>query len=162
MASRDYFSIVSLVYETVQFSMSCDGGYTLRPVAVGERNGMTAITILLVDDEFFLTEIMTDAFAEDGFDVVVANDGASAMAIIEDATVPIAALVTDINMGPGANGWTVARRARKVQPGLPVVYTTGGAAHEWVANGVTASVLVTKPFPVSEIVGAVHGLLTIR
>ena len=142
--------------------MSCDNRYTPSLATVVEQNDMTATTILVVDDEFFLTEIMTDAFAEDGFEVVVANDGASAMAIIDNATVPIAALVTDINMGPGANGWTVARRARKVQPGLPVVYTTGGAAHEWVANGVTASVLVTKPFPVSEVVGAVHELLTAR
>ena len=123
---------------------------------------MTAAAILLVDDEFFLIEIMADAFAEDGFAVVVANDGAAAMAIIDDATVPIAALVTDVNMGAGADGWAVARRARTVQPGLPVVYTTGGAAHEWTANGVAASILVPKPFAASQVVGAVHDLLISR
>lgn len=121
---------------------------------------MCATTILLVDDEFFITEVMTDALADDGFEVVVAHDVATALAIIDDAAVPFAALVTDVNMGPGADGWAVARRARTVQPDLPVIYTTGGAAHEWAAQGVSASVLVTKPFPLAEVVGTLHQLLT--
>ena len=123
---------------------------------------MPVATILLVDDEFLITEMMTDALADGGYEVVVANDGAEALAIIDDDAVTIEALVTDVNMGAGADGWSVARRARRQQPNLPVVYTTGGAAHEWAAHGVAASILVVKPFPVSQVLDALHGLLSVR
>lgn len=43
----------------------------------------------------------------------------------------IRAVVTDINLGSGSNGWQVARRARELRPEMPLLYVTGGNADEW-------------------------------
>lgn len=115
-------------------------------------------TILLVDDEVTIAAMVGDALTDEGFAVVIANDGAEALDLIA-ANPSIDALVTDIDMEPGTDGWDVARCARAACPKLPVVYTTGGAAHEWAQNGVDGSVLVTKPFPTAAIVDAVTHVL---
>lgn len=118
----------------------------------------TAPIILLVDDEVLIAEIVGDALTDRGFAVIFANDAAAALDLI--ATTPaIDALVTDINMGSGADGWHLARCARTACPTLPVVYTTGGAAAEFASHGVDDSVLVVKPFDVDRVVAAVTHLL---
>ncbi len=115
-------------------------------------------TILLVDDEVLIADMVCDALTDRGFEVVIANDAVEAIELI--ATTPtIDVLVTDINMGPGTDGWHVAQCARMACPSLPVVYTTGGAAHEFAHYGVDGSVLVTKPFPMTAIIDAVTQLL---
>ena len=55
--------------------------------------------------------------------------------------------------------WDVARRAREKIPTLPVVYVTGDSAHEWAAQGVPNSVMISKPFVAAQIVNAVSTLL---
>lgn len=66
-----------------------------------------------------------------------------------------AALVTDIDLGDNSSGWEVARRARELFPDLPVVYVSGGSAHEWASRGVPGSVMLTKPFALAHLVVAV-------
>ncbi|MGI4877058.1 MAG: response regulator [Janthinobacterium lividum] len=115
-------------------------------------------TILVVDDEALIAGMVCDALTDSGFEVVIANDGGEALSVIA-ANPGIHALVTDINMGAGADGWHVARCAREALPLLPVVYTTGAAAHEWVKHGVHGSILVVKPFHTDRIVAALIQLL---
>jgi DNA-binding response OmpR family regulator len=68
--------------------------------------------------------------------------------------------VTDVNLSPGKlTGWDVAKRARELQPTLPVVYITGTDANDWASNGVPNSVLVAKPFAPAQIVTAISQLL---
>jgi DNA-binding response OmpR family regulator len=69
------------------------------------------------------------------------------------------ALVTDINLGAKLTGWDIARRAREINPDMPVVYMTGFADNDWAANGVPNSVLLTKPFATAQLVTAVSQLL---
>lgn len=115
-------------------------------------------TILVVEDEALIACMVSDALTDSGFEVVIAYDGSEALSTIAQNP-GIHALVTDINMGAGADGWHVARCAREASPLLPVVYTTGGAAHEWVRHGVHGSILVVKPFRVDRIVSALFELL---
>ena len=69
-------------------------------------------------------------------------------------------LVLDIKLGTdGIKGWDVARRARAVNPALPVVYITGGNADEWSVHGVPDSILLNKPFAPAQLVTAVAQLL---
>jgi CheY-like chemotaxis protein len=68
-------------------------------------------------------------------------------------------LVTDINLSGQLNGWEVAKRAREINPEIPVIYTTGAAADQWPSQGVPHSVLLNKPFAPAQIVAAVANLL---
>ena len=69
------------------------------------------------------------------------------------------ALVTDINLNSGMDGWEIARRAREMKPDFPIVYMTGAAAHEWTSQGVPGSILLEKPFAPAQVVTAVSQLL---
>ncbi|GAC1046202.1 hypothetical protein thsrh120_62090 [Rhizobium sp. No.120] len=61
---------------------------------------------------------------------------------------------------PGeANGWDLARRARELQPVMPVIYVTGDSAQDWAAQGVPNSVLLQKPFVHAQLVTALTTLL---
>jgi CheY-like chemotaxis protein len=69
------------------------------------------------------------------------------------------ALVTDVILGGRHSGWEVAKRARELTEDVPVVYMTGGAAHEWASKGVPNSILLTKPFAPAQLITAVSQLL---
>jgi CheY-like chemotaxis protein len=108
-------------------------------------------TILLVEDQILVRECLQAALEDAGHAVVAAPSGAEALAQLESSAAGLFGLVTDVNLGRGVNGWAVATRARELNPNLPIVYMTGGNAHEWAAYGVPDSIIVTKPFVPVEI-----------
>lgn len=84
------------------------------------------------------------------------NEGLSELD--RDAT-RFSAVITDVKLGGGPNGWDVARRARELVPAMPVVYVTADSADDWAANGVPESVLIAKPFVPAQLVTALATLL---
>ncbi len=56
------------------------------------------------------------------------------------------ALVTDIHLQGALTGWDVAKRARELNPDMPVIYMTGAGADQWPSHGVPNSLLLQKPF----------------
>lgn len=121
-----------------------------------------SVRVLLVEDEVLIQQWVEFVLEDSGFKVVIASSGEEAIAILEAEDRACRALITDVNLGPGPNGWTVARRARELDQQLPVVYISGGNMHEWAANGVANSVLLAKPFPESQLVTVVAQLLSAR
>ena len=94
-----------------------------------------------------------------GFEPLVASCGGSALAMLEAKYAHIHGLVTDVKLGDGADGWSVARRARELLPSLPVVYASGGTKREWFSRGVPLSVMIEKPFVPTQIIVAMSLLL---
>jgi DNA-binding response OmpR family regulator len=115
--------------------------------------------ILVVEDDFLVQAMIKDALAEAGFEVAAISDGEQALSLLKDGKAAYRALVTDINGLGAIDGWHLARRAREIDPGFPVIYLTAAAAGEWAANGVPNSVLIAKPFAPAQIVTAVAQLL---
>jgi DNA-binding response OmpR family regulator len=70
------------------------------------------------------------------------------------------AVITDINLGAGPDGWEISRHVRLLVPDMAIVYMTGASAHKWPSQGVPGSVLVTKPFRLAQITKTVSALLT--
>jgi CheY-like chemotaxis protein len=103
--------------------------------------------LLVVDDDHLVRVTLADALAEEGFDVIEAEDGAAALALI-CARPDIAAMLTDVNLGPGADGFALARAARVVRPDLPVLYASGRIARPDPDSAVAGSRFLGKPFPV--------------
>lgn len=121
---------------------------------------MTAsVCVFVVDDDPLIAMTIEQALEDGGFDFRSANSAAEASILFEEHGPSCRALVTDVNLGDGVSGWDVARDARARLPHLPVVYVTGDSAHEWTAQGVPNSVLVTKPFVSAQIVTALTTLL---
>jgi len=95
---------------------------TAPATGAGEPNG--AETILLVDDNQSLMAVTKRNLLALGYKVVPATDARSALAILaSDAVVDL--LFTDVVMPGGMNGPELAEAARRLRPGLRVLFTTG-------------------------------------
>ena len=82
-------------------------------------------TILLVDDDHDLREVVAAILAEPGYTVLTATDGYEALRILVDRVVDL--LITDIQM-PGITGFELARQAKLMRPSLHVIYLSGRAS----------------------------------
>jgi DNA-binding response OmpR family regulator len=121
---------------------------------------LQAPTILLVEDEALIVEILTAEFADTGFEVVVASDGNRAIAELDADAARFKAVVTDIRLGKGPDGWDVGRRARELVSDMSVVYVSGDSTHDWSSKGVPESVVILKPFAPTQLVTAVSTLIS--
>src|SRR4051812_6800099 len=98
--------------------------------------GQELPTILVVEDDPLLQAVVEDSLADGGFDVAVVASGEEAVALLKEKAASYRALVTDIHIKGKIDGWEIARSAREIDPGFPIVYMTGDAADEWASKGV--------------------------
>jgi CheY-like chemotaxis protein len=115
--------------------------------------------ILVIEDDQEIQAIIETALTESGFEVAIAPSGEEAVTLMKGKVAPYVALVTDVNLSGRINGWEVAKVARELDPGFPIVYMTGAAGDEWASRGVPNSILLNKPFAPAQLVTAVSQLL---
>lgn len=113
-------------------------------------------SVLIVEDEALLLDIVADEIEEEGFAVIRAMTAESALAVLE-GTVPIDVLFTDIRLPGAMNGWRLAERARQVRGNLAVMYATGYSDES--PTGIDRRQLFLKPYRVAAIVQAIHDLV---
>lgn len=123
--------------------------------------GSAVPLLLYVEDEVLIQQLLVADLEDAGFAVVVANNGAAALTALEARAGELHGLITDINLGAGPNGWEVARRARELVGGLPVVYVSAAGESEWTSKGVLTSLMITKPFVPAQVVVAIATLLNV-
>ena len=114
---------------------------------------MSPPRILFVEDNRVASLLNCLVLREAGYDVVEAFCAQEALEIIEKHE-PLSALVTDINLGVGGDGFDVARSARAIYPRLPVVYISAAAAARFDKEGVERSEFIDKPFHPARIMEA--------
>lgn len=113
-------------------------------------------TLLLVEDDVLAAAVVREALEDDGYAVVWAANGQDARRLLTATGTALAAMVTDINLGPGPSGFDIAEAARAEQPCLPIVYMTGDSHALFEKRGVAGSVLLPKPVAPANIVAAVR------
>lgn len=101
----------------------------------------TKASILVVDDEPGVRELAAQALMEMGYNVLSAQDGKSALEIIQNLDIPIDLLFTDVVMPNGIDGFQLAKAASNIRPDLPVIFTTG---HAEVALGSSSETAVIR------------------
>jgi CheY-like chemotaxis protein len=102
------------------------------------------IHVLLVEDEFLISEWVAQSLSEQGFTVQTVTNAADALDHL--AAVPVDVLFTDINLPGTMDGAALARRAREMQPHLPIVYASARANMLDQATRVPGSIFVPKPY----------------
>lgn len=117
------------------------------------------LLILVVEDDSLIQDLVDAALAEGGFENEIVASGEKAVALLQGAPTKYRALLTDINLKGQLTGWDVAKRARELNPEMPVIYMTGAAADEWPSHGVPNSILLNKPFAPAQVVTAVSQLI---
>ena len=80
--------------------------------------------ILLVEDEMLVRELAREDLSDAGFEVIDTPDGDRARAILEDDR-RFDLLFTDIRMPSQLDGWALASEAKRLIPGLKVLYASG-------------------------------------
>ncbi|KAB2460221.1 response regulator transcription factor [Bacillus sp. CH126_4D] len=101
-------------------------------------------TILIVEDEDILREIMKDYLLNEGYDVLEAIDGKEALSIFEEHEVHL--IILDI-MLPELDGWAVCRRIRK-KSNVPIIMLTARVDEDdtLLEFELGADDYVTKPY----------------
>ncbi|GAC1037390.1 hypothetical protein thsps117_21470 [Pseudomonas sp. No.117] len=116
-----------------------------RPTAPAVSPHGAGKTVLVVEDEPVVRQMVVDLLRELGYATLQAEDARGALPILEGSR-PIDLLLSDVGL-PGMNGRQLAEIARQRRPGLKVLFATGYAegAHleGYLEPGMT---LITKPF----------------
>ena len=109
-------------------------------------------TVLVVDDEESIRRLVSRALGGAGFTVLEAENGASALRIIERPAAPVHLVVSDIHM-PVMDGLAFAQEVRRQRPTLPLLFITGREP-----PGLLGEVLL-KPFRPGTLLETVFRLL---
>ncbi len=121
---------------------------------------MSANTILLVEDEAAIREMVCMALERAGYTVWQAGDGAEAERILADGLPDLILLDW---MLPGASGPEIARRLRRdeVTRDLPIIMLTARSEEDDTIRGLDSGVddYMTKPFSPRELVARIKALL---
>jgi PAS domain S-box-containing protein len=117
-------------------------------------------TVLVVDDEDAVRMLVSEVLVELGFTAIEAVDGAGALAVLEAGT-RVDLLVSDIGLPGGMNGWQVAAAARRLRPGLLVLFITGYAEGETGDAPIAqpGTDVLTKPFTAQALLRRLKALL---
>jgi CheY-like chemotaxis protein/anti-sigma regulatory factor (Ser/Thr protein kinase) len=106
-------------------------------------------SVLVVDDEPFNREIISEFLDGEAYDLHMAEDGEQALSLLRGASDRFDAVLLD-RMMPGLDGLEVLRRI-KASPDLrwlPIIMQTAAAAKNQVIEGIEAGAFyyLTKPF----------------
>jgi DNA-binding response OmpR family regulator len=114
-------------------------------------------SVLVVDDDKHILRMMQLVLEMEGYKVINAVDGESALEIFETQSPELVLL--DIKI-PGIDGYTVCRRIREFSQ-VPIIMITAKGEVEEKAEGLDAGAddYITKPFSVRELMARIKAVL---
>jgi len=95
-----------------------------EPARLPLRNATGTETILVVEDQPALRELVRRILQQKGYRVLEAPDGEEAVRVAESTARPIQLVITDVVM-PGMNARAMAERIRKIWPTVRVLFMSG-------------------------------------
>ncbi len=118
---------------------------------------MSHPTILLIDDDRTLLELLSSHLETGGYHLLTANDGLTGVRIAFEAQPDL--VVLDVMM-PGMDGWEVCRRLRDGST-MPVIMLTAKGEEIDKLRGFRLGIddYVTKPFSFAELTARVRAVL---
>jgi two-component system, cell cycle sensor histidine kinase and response regulator CckA len=114
-------------------------------------------TILVVDDEEIARRFLERALTQEGYHVLLANNGEEALELLRTTKRKVALVVTDLVM-PGMGGHAFAVEVGQLPSPPPVLYIS---AYEG-PQGEMAKRFLQKPFSPDELAQAVKDLLSAK
>ena len=107
--------------------------------------------ILIVDDEPRILLLLQSLLKANGYEVVSARDGTTALDIVRKGEIDIT--ITDLRMSP-MDGMTLFKEIRSLVPGMPVILLTAYATVDTAVEAMKSGIFdyLTKPFKVDDMV----------
>jgi DNA-binding response OmpR family regulator len=127
-----------------------------RPPA---RQTDVALSILVVDDESDLREMLTRSFSREGHRVVAVADGTEAIERAGSESLDI--ILLDVALGSGPDGYEVCRTLRARRNMVPIIMLTALDSEADAVLGLEAGAddYVTKPFGLAELRSRIRAVL---
>ena len=118
-------------------------------------------TILIVDDEYLIADILSFALEDEGFMAVSAGSGTRALEILDRERPDL--IITDFMM-PGMTGieFADAVRGKERHKSTPIVLMSGAQAHLGIARPDLFTAVLDKPFDIDMVVEKVKALMSKR
>ena len=148
-----YITVESAPGEGTTFAIYLPAAEARPPAAVVAAQGLQqrggTETVLLVDDEQDVRELMRDILEAHGYRVVEAGDPEAALALSAQSAEPIDLILADVQM-PGMSGPVLVERIAAIRPGVKALYVSGYSAEMLSRQGVLEAdiAFVEKPFTV--------------
>ncbi len=119
--------------------------------------------ILIVEDEPAIAEGLRFNFELEGYEVLYASDGPTALELARDSDPAIDVIVLDL-MLPSMSGYEVCKRIRSFNPEIPILVLSARTLSEDKAQAFDCGTdqYMTKPFALPELLSRVRNLLERR
>ena len=123
------------------------------------RISVPSKTVLVVDDEAMVRDLLTEVLRLQGYNVLAAGSAAEALRVAA-STATIQLLVTDLMM-PEVDGLELTRRFRVMHPNIPVLMVSGSLPllHAMSEPDLERFDFLAKPFQLNELLQKVRTLL---
>jgi DNA-binding response OmpR family regulator len=118
----------------------------------------SGISLLIVEDEINLAELLATHFTQLGCTVQVAHDGITGAALAREHSFDL--LLLDVSL-PGKGGVTICREVRERDPMTPIMMLTSHSSEIDIVTSLAggADDYLTKPFGLAELVARIQALL---
>jgi DNA-binding NtrC family response regulator len=121
---------------------------------------VTEKTILVVEDDDVLLELLRILFESKGFKVMTSKDGQDAIQLFKKNAESIPVVISDMGL-PNVGGWEVLRRLKEINPTVKVILSSGflkpELREEMIKQG--AVDFIQKPYNVKALVTMVTDLI---
>lgn len=114
-------------------------------------------TVLVVEDEPGVLEVVSQFLRLRGFCVLEARNGVEALSLVEEFSDPIHLVLTDVQM-PGMNGRDLAENLRLQRPSIKVLFMSGYTGSERLLQNVRDAEMphLLKPFTSIELIDKIR------
>jgi DNA-binding response OmpR family regulator len=117
-------------------------------------------TLLVVEDEAMLLELLKAIFEEEGYQVVTAKDGQEAVEVFRARRDTFALVLTDMGL-PKLGGWEVFQKIREMDPKIKVILASGfvdaSVRDDMMSQG--AADVLQKPYGPQKILDRIRKVL---
>lgn len=117
-------------------------------------------TVLVVEDEEVLIELLRGALVTNGFSVIAVQDGGEAIKVYRERGETIDVVLTDMGL-PTKGGWEVLEEIKKMNPKAKVICASGflenSLREEMIAAG--AVEFIQKPYVYTDLIALINTLL---
>ena len=135
-------------------------GVPARPAEVSRTVTGGHETVLVVDDDPDIRQVVRRALSYAGYDVLLADSGEAALETLESRDGRVDLVLTDVMM-PGIGGRELASRVRARHPGARILFSSGYAENAIAHHGVLADGVqfIAKPYSLQALTAKVRETL---
>lgn len=153
--NEDTYNVVPDVETPTPKHPTDEKGHARSPA--GKAHG----TILLVDDDEMILDVMSEMLALAGYTVVTANSGSSALDTYRNRSTAIDLVLLDIIM-PELNGDVVFEKLKQINPNIKVICLSGYCADHTVEKMLAGGCCgyFPKPINFTELSNQIHNIIS--